>query len=120
MTRPTPMPLAPVSSAARPGLRANAPTAPDAVAAEPLDVTLQRLDEQFNREYLDSRYRGIYFGRSPVRHTADANALFDAAASADPAVHATFYPPSLTQDMEELRALELDVDQLRGLSEGDL
>jgi len=92
----------------------------DAVESEPLDVTLQRLDDQFNREYLDSRYRGIYFGRSPVRHTADAGALFDASASADPAVHATFYPPSLTQDMEELRALELDVDQLRGLSDGDL
>ncbi|ALM85968.1 M48 family metallopeptidase [Bordetella sp. N] len=92
----------------------------DAVAPEALEVTLQRLDEQFNREYLDSRYRGIYFGRSPVRHTVDAAGLFDPTASADPALHATFYPASLTQDMEELRALELDVDQLRGLKEGDL
>ncbi|OZI37361.1 hypothetical protein CAL29_02780 [Bordetella genomosp. 10] len=92
----------------------------DAVAPEAPDVTLRRLDEQFNREYLDSRYRGIYFGRSPVRHTADAGALFDPSASADPAVHASFYPASLTQDMEELRALELDVDQLCGLAEGDL
>ncbi|MFC4277005.1 M48 family metallopeptidase [Achromobacter aloeverae] len=92
----------------------------DAAEPEVLDVTLQRLDEQFNREYLDSRYRGIYFGRSPVRHTADAAALFDPSASADPAVHAGLYPASLTQDMEELRALELDIDQLRGLSEGDL
>ncbi|OWT73790.1 Zn-dependent protease with chaperone function [Achromobacter sp. HZ28] len=96
------------------------PKEKDAGEPEALDVTLQRVDEQFNREYLDSRYRGVYFGRSPVRHTAEAGGLFNPAASADPALHATFYPASLTQDMEELRALELDVDQLRGLSEGDL
>jgi Zn-dependent protease with chaperone function len=89
-------------------------------APEPLETTLQRLDEEFTREHLQSRYRGIYMGRSAVRHARQARELYDASVVADRATHGLLYPASLTQDMELLRTLELDVRQLRGLNEGAL
>jgi Zn-dependent protease with chaperone function len=89
-------------------------------APEPLETTLQRLNEEFTREHLQSRYRGIYLGRSAVRHVRLARELYDTNVVADRATHGLLYPASLTQDMELLRTLELDLRQLRGLDEGAL
>ncbi|HTJ98178.1 MAG TPA: M48 family metallopeptidase [Bordetella sp.] len=87
---------------------------------EPWEKTLARVDEQFSREYLNARYRGIYLGRSPVRHVVDPLALYESGVTADHASHAALYPANLTADMEQLRALELDLAQLRGLRAGTL
>jgi Zn-dependent protease with chaperone function len=87
---------------------------------EPWESTLARVDEEFSREFLDPRYRGIYLGRSPVRHTVDASDLFDEGAVADRAAYETLYPATLARDMEQLRSLELDLAQLRGLQTGTL
>lgn len=85
-----------------------------------LDETLERLNEQFTREHLQGRYRGIYLGRSAVRHAQYVRDLYDDNVVADRATHDLLYPASLTQDMEQLRTLELDLQQLQGLNTGAL
>jgi Zn-dependent protease with chaperone function len=84
------------------------------------DDTLAHLNDQFTREHLQSRYRGIYLGRSSVRHAQYARDLYDDNVAADRATCDLLYPASLTQDMERLRTLELDLQQLQGLSAGTL
>jgi Zn-dependent protease with chaperone function len=87
----------------------------DAQAA-PIAVqdSLQALDRQFHREHLDGRYRGAYFGRSVVRCAASVDALYEAAESPPHAIEA-LYPPALAADIERLRTLENDLQQLQAL-----
>jgi len=83
-----------------------------------LDVTLQRLDDQFAIEQLKPHYRGIYLGFPVTRHAARADELYtqvpaDGALDLD-----TLYPASISQDLEALRALDHEHALLRSLRDG--
>lgn len=82
--------------------------------------SLLRVQHQFEREHLDPRYRGIYFGRSPVRHTADAQELWRAMPGFDKSSLVDLYPASLSQDMVRLRLLETEQAQLLAVERGHL
>lgn len=83
--------------------------------ADPLGV----LGQQFGREFFNPRYRGVYFGRSIVRHARTADALCgEPPAAVDVAALAALYPASLANDMEQLRTLQKEKVQLDGLIQG--
>lgn len=84
------------------------------------DESLQRLQQQFEREHLDARYRGLYFGHSPVRHTADAQALWQDCPGFERSQLVDLYPARLSQDMARLSALETEQGQLQALERGHL
>lgn len=84
------------------------------------EVSLQRIQDQFEREHLDPGYRGIYFGRSPVRHTADPAELWCALPEPNSDSLADLYPAELSQDMALLRQLETELAQLIALQQGQL
>ncbi|NEQ97331.1 MAG: M48 family metalloprotease, partial [Cyanothece sp. SIO2G6] len=76
----------------------------------PLEISLQQLNQQFNRLYLNPVYRGNYLGRSVVHAVAKPQALYnDGEVPTDEAQiqqHlAALYPESLTEDLEEIRIL---------------
>ena len=75
-------------------------------ASVELDVTLKHLDEQFGQEHLRPRYRGIYLGRSAVRHARSADALVAAMELEGPLLPDALYPASLSPDLERLRTLD--------------
>ena len=84
------------------------------------DEALAALNVQFGREFLKSRYRGVYFGRSAVRHASDVAALYEPVALPSVAVLDALYPESLAADMEQLRAVEKELAQLQALESGAL
>jgi Zn-dependent protease with chaperone function len=84
------------------------------------DESLQALDRQFERESLKSRYRGAYFGRSIVRCAADPQALHEPLSLPGAAEFDRLYPEALAAQVESLRRLEKDVEQLRALQRGAL
>lgn len=86
--------------------------------AVPHEDALGELGRQFEREYLAGRYRGVYFGRSIVRHASDPSALYGNAPVPDAAAFAALYPEALAEDMERLRTLEKEKQQLLGLQRG--
>ena len=81
---------------------------------------LVTLDRQFDREHLNRRYRGVYFGRSSVRWAASVDELREATPPPSAAAFDTLYPASLATDMERLRSLERELEQLQALQNGTL
>ena len=86
----------------------------------PVEDSLAALDEQFGREYLNSRYRGIYLGRSMVRSAGQPENLVERPPADWRAQLDSLYPESLTHDVARLRTLERELDQLRALQSGVL
>jgi len=84
----------------------------------PVEETLQTVDEQFRREYLDRRYRGAYLGRSSVRHAATVAGLYAEPQGDLRAALAALYPESLADDIERLRNLEREKSLLEALRDG--
>jgi Zn-dependent protease with chaperone function len=82
------------------------------------DASIRTLDEQFGRECLDRRYRGIYLDRSVVRPAKRPANLY--AASLDGALdHLTaLYPESLSRDLERLRTVENEKGLLKAVVNG--
>jgi len=86
-----------------------------------IDDSLQALDEQFARESLQGRYRGVYLGRSVTRSVKRAAELVDPAQrDGTREALAALYPESLLDDVARLRELEREVAQLRALASGAL
>jgi hypothetical protein len=85
-----------------------------------LEDSLGKLEEQYNRPYLNREYRGAYLGRSIVRHAARVEDLYDSKVDSQAVVAAleTLYPESLTQDLELLRNLEEEKTALEALQKG--
>ena len=88
----------------------------------PLEQSLGKLDEQFNRAYYDRSYRGAYLGRPLARHAKQAADLYAPALLAEHIATelAAIYPQSLTNDLTKLRGLEEEKATLQGLKEGFL
>lgn len=92
------------------------------VEAEPITAqeALQKLDEDYNRAWLDPKYQGAYLGRSFVRRAHNLSELYDAplAAGAVLAALNDIYPPTLSALLEHARALEDERMALQALRDG--
>lgn len=82
--------------------------------------SLEELDRQYDRVYLDPAYRGTYLGRSIVRYAATTKDLYESAREKIDLERAlaSLYPESLTDDLEKLVVLEHERASLRALLEG--
>ncbi len=88
--------------------------------AEPVELedSLKRLAKEYRREHFQSRYCGVYFGRSLTRHAAQAAEL-RAVRNAQPAAEASaLYPVSLKDDVRQLRQLQEERAQLSAVING--
>jgi len=83
-------------------------------------ILLKSLDKQFNREHLKSHYRGVYYGRSPVRAVGNIADLYDNNRVFQLSDLDALYPESLSQDIEQLGQLEKELEQLRAIQAGHL
>lgn len=86
-----------------------------------LEVSLRKLGSYYRREQFHERYSGAYFGRALARHAADYHQLADPLDPQRPATleqAAAFYPPSLRDDMRQLRQLGGEREQLQALIDG--
>ena len=92
-------------------------SAKDAEVA-PLEETLAAVDEQFRREYLDRRYRGVYLGRSAMRHAAGVADLYTEPQGDLAAALQALYPERLQEDLDRLRNLEREKSLLEALHRG--
>lgn len=93
-------------------------TAPDLEPA-PSEEAITRLDEHFSREHLSRAYRGVYYGRSPVRAAAKPADLYDALEGATAQLDA-LYPESISTELEQAASLEKEKSLLESLYEGRL
>lgn len=93
---------------------------PGEVAPAATEDLLKTLDKQFNSELLKSCYRGVYYGRSPVRAISSVADLYEQIAHISNANLSQLYPESITQDIEQLAQLEKELGQLRALQTGVL
>jgi Zn-dependent protease with chaperone function len=84
------------------------------------EASREALDRQFGREYLASRYRGVYLGRSVVRSAMHADDLVGALPDDPLVAAASLYPATLADDIDRLRSLEREVGQLRAIDSGAL
>jgi Zn-dependent protease with chaperone function len=84
--------------------------------------SMKKLDEQFERAYLNRSYRGRYLGRSLARHFASPNDLYGDLPDLErlSAALDALYPESLTEDLERLRDLEEEQATLKALESGAL
>jgi len=92
----------------------------DAPPAAPVDESLKRLDERYERSYLQPRYRGVYLGRSVVRHATNPGELYvEQPANEDlPAALDSLYPESIADRLERLRELHDELNALEALRLG--
>jgi len=74
------------------------------LATTPMETTLENLEKDYGRPYLDRKYRGIYLGRSPVRHATTVAGLYGPEPAADQLIAAlnALYPESLAGRVEQL------------------
>lgn len=88
----------------------------------PLEQSIGKLDEQFNRAYLNRAYRGTYLGRALTRHARQTADLYNPPLKAELIVGelASLYPESLAKDLERLRSLEEEKGALQALRDGFL
>ncbi|WP_397472008.1 M48 family metallopeptidase, partial [Rheinheimera sp.] len=88
------------------------------VEYQPDEEIFSLLDKVYEREYLNSRYRGAYLGRSFVRHAAKPDVLYES--NIDTAINALseLYPEDLSAKLEQMRTLERERDLLIALRDG--
>jgi Zn-dependent protease with chaperone function len=91
----------------------------DAVATE---ESLKRLDEEFDKPFLNRAYRGCYLGRPVTRHAQSATELYGDAPGPESLLRElnALYPESLSADIETLRDLEEERAILLALQSGAL
>jgi Zn-dependent protease with chaperone function len=80
--------------------------------------SLAVLDQQYQAQYLKNIYRGVYMGRSLVRHAKQPQELYGGKADNIADAFHTLYPNSLTEDLQKLRNLEKEEALLRALYDG--
>ena len=86
----------------------------------PLEETLERVDQQYARGYLDPAYRGAYLGRSVTRHARSVDELYSAPVARDHLLGTldSLYPESLSAEFERLRSLHEEKNLLTALRSG--
>lgn len=84
--------------------------------------TLAALTAYYDRADLDRRYRGAFLGRSVVRCAASVDGLVEASIDSDRVLDelAALYPDSLAAQLQQLRGLETERDQLEAIRDGVL
>ena len=89
-------------------------TEAQAVAA---DETFKSLDESYAALKYDPHYRGVYFGRSIVRHVSEVSQLYQGTLRYPNILQAldTLYAPKLTEDLDALRELVEERQSLEAL-----
>ena len=95
---------------------------PKPLEVVPIEDSVKKLDEGFDRRYFDPSYRGVYLGRSAMREAQAVDALYGPAPSpADlPTALEALYPASLAHDLARLRDLEQEKAVLEALRRGVL
>ncbi|WP_217705437.1 M48 family metallopeptidase [Peristeroidobacter soli] len=88
----------------------------------PVEASLARLDEKFNRAYYDRSYRGAYLGRSLTNHSQNTAELYGVTLRDEHIIAEldSIYPDSLANQLEQLRSLEEEHSALRALKDGFL
>lgn len=88
----------------------------------PLEESLARLDEQYSRAYLDPAYRGVYLGRSIVRHAQRVEQLYGPLPPRERLLAEldALYPESISAYVEQLRGLKEEEGLLTALRSGFL
>jgi len=87
-----------------------------------LEESLKKLDEQYNRAYLDRSYRGAYLWRAIASHARQLSELYNPTLRAEfiAAELAALYPESLAADLQRLRDLDEERAMLQALHDGFL
>ncbi|MEM6884932.1 MAG: M48 family metallopeptidase [Verrucomicrobiota bacterium] len=80
---------------------------------------LKHVDEQYDKEFYNPRYRGAYLGRSIVEDAKTIDALYHPNMDEAYEFFPSLYPESLTDDLEKLRNLEKEQALLEELKEGN-
>jgi len=93
---------------------------PDEKEPVPIEDSIEALDAQFGRELFNSRYRGVYLGRSTVRGAARPAMLVDPMMNEWRQQLDQLYPETLVKDVARLRAFEKELGQLRAIHVGAL
>ena len=94
----------------------NAKTQPAAI-----EESLKRLDADYDRAYLDRRYRGAYLGRAITLHAATLAELYETKAAAGHAASLdSLYPETLAADLKRLREIQDERAALQALRDGFL
>ncbi|GAA5481283.1 M48 family metallopeptidase [Haloferula sargassicola] len=79
---------------------------------EPVEATLEAVDLEYGKEFLQPRYRGLYLGRSLCDHAA---VVADLHGSEDERISGELYPASLVEHLEKMRHLEKEKSMLEAL-----
>ena len=93
---------------------------PESTEPVAIEESVEKLDAQFNREFLKSDYRGIYLGRSVVRSAPRATMLVEPMVGSWRQHLDALYPETLVKDVARLRAFEKELGQLRAIHSGAL
>ncbi|EMK01347.1 MULTISPECIES: M48 family metallopeptidase [unclassified Leptospira] len=81
---------------------------------------LGKLDEEYQQEYLNSKYRGAYLGRSFTLYAEKPENFLDHKIESLSKTLGELYPPSLSEDLEKLRNMERELGLLSALKDGFL
>lgn len=79
---------------------------------------LDAVDKFYAKEYLNSKYRGAYLGRSFTRYASSPNDYYEHPISDVKETLESLYPPSLSEQLERIRSLEKERNLLTALQEG--
>jgi Zn-dependent protease with chaperone function len=86
-----------------------------------LEESQKRLAADYDRAYLDRRYRGAYLGRAITLHAATLAELYEAKAEAGRAAGLeSLYPEALGADLKRLREIQDERAALQALRDGFL
>ncbi|XDD50667.1 M48 family metallopeptidase [Leptospira sp. WS92.C1] len=79
---------------------------------------LSSVDQYYESEYLNSRYKGVYLGRSFVRNASSPNEFYQYEVNSVTEDLESLYPQSLSEQLEKLRSLEKERNLLTALKDG--
>ncbi|MDV6234438.1 M48 family metallopeptidase [Leptospira ellisii] len=79
---------------------------------------LVSVEKFYAKEYLNSRYKGSYLGRSFTRYASSPEEFYETGIDSVPETLKTVYPQSLSERLEKLRFLEKEKNLLSALRDG--
>lgn len=88
-------------------------------ATAPIADSLERLDACYAIESLQTRYAGVYLGRSIVRAEAQTHALYAQGCSGSAQSLAQLYAPNVAEQLAKWRSLEKEIGLLELVERGE-